>query len=298
MTGKKQDSGKARPTAAKGGAPFAPAGAPTAPVPGAGVPALTLTAHRLHANTMPLVVGESARDWMDATPNRFAYRCLPMLIANQAGWYVLAAHTVAVTWDGGDGLDALKIECRSGQLPCPAISSFGSGIMTWTIPYLFRTPPGYNMLVRGPANWPKDGIAALEGIVETDWTESTFTMNWKLTRPNHPVTFQTGEPVAMLVPQPRGELELFRPEVRDIDAEPELRDSYESWAKSRRAFNEDLHKPGSEAQKRGWQKHYAQGKTIGEVRSREHQSKLALRAFSDEKSATGSPPPKAGPNKN
>ena len=42
-----------------------------------------------------------------------------------------------------------------------AESLFGHGILTWTLPYLFRTPPGYNLLARGPANWPKDGSAHL-----------------------------------------------------------------------------------------------------------------------------------------
>jgi hypothetical protein len=260
------------------------------------MPTLALTAHRLHPMRMPVVVGTAARDWMDATPNRFAYRCLPMLIANQAGWYVITQHSVAVTWDGTEKIEGLKVECLAGELPCPAISTFGSGILTWTMPYLFRTPPGYNLLVRGPANWPKDGIAPLEGIVETDWTESTFTMNWKLTRPDHTVTFNAGEPIAMIVPQPRGELELFRPEIRDIASHPELHEAYEKWAELRRRFNEDLHKVDSDARKQGWQKHYAQGKTVTEARSREHQSKLALHAFVEEK-ASAPPVAPGGPSK-
>ena len=36
-------------------------------------------------------------------------------------------------------------------------------------------------MVRGPTNSPKDGIAALDGIIETDWAHSTFTMNWRFT---------------------------------------------------------------------------------------------------------------------
>ena len=55
----------------------------------------------------------------------------------------------------------------AGQL-LPA-SHFGDGILTWHLPILFRTPPGYNLLVRGPANYPKDAVSPLEGIVETDW---------------------------------------------------------------------------------------------------------------------------------
>ena len=80
------------------------------------------------------------------------------------------------------------------------MSTFGSGILTFTIGYLFRTAPGYNLHVRGPANSPKDGIVALEGVVESDWTEAAFTMNWKVTRPNHPVVFEENEPIAMISP--------------------------------------------------------------------------------------------------
>lgn len=138
---------------------------------------------------MSLVPATRERAWMEATDQRFANRCLPMLIANQAGWFLIGRHTVRVRWTGGRSPSSLTIEVLSGDGPCPAISHFGHGIVTWHVPYLFRTPPGYNLLVRGPANWPRDGIAALEGVVEADWSDATFTMNWQMTRPRHAVTF-------------------------------------------------------------------------------------------------------------
>jgi len=45
-----------------------------------------------------------------------------------------------------------------------------------------RTPAGVNLWVKGPANMVKNGVQALEGMVETDWTAASLTMNWKLTR--------------------------------------------------------------------------------------------------------------------
>jgi LPS sulfotransferase NodH len=161
-------------------------------------PPLPLVAYALAQQTPALVTAPSDRDWMDATPKRFAYRCLPMVMANQAGWLVLNRHKLAVTWNGGVEPEALKIQFLSGQDPRSALSIFGSGILTFMMGYLFRTPRGYNIYVHGPANSPKDGVAALEGIAESDWTEATFTMNWKLTRPNHPVVFEENEPIAML----------------------------------------------------------------------------------------------------
>ncbi len=40
------------------------------------------------------------RDWMDATPNRFAYRCLPLSIVNQTGWWICNPVGFTATWRG------------------------------------------------------------------------------------------------------------------------------------------------------------------------------------------------------
>jgi hypothetical protein len=231
---------------------------------------------------MRLVTAPSPRDWMDATPYRFANRCLPLRIANQAGCFVLNSHTLRVTWNGGNEITDLEIASLDGEARYPAISHFGSGILTWNLPFLFRTPKGYNLQVRGPANWPKDGVYPLEGIVETDWAISSFTMNWKLTRAELPVVFEAGEPICMIVPQRRGELEAFRPKIRELDEEPETASAYREWAESRRRFIQDLKVPGSEAVTQGWQKDYVRGLTLGELRFEEHQTKLRLKDFAED----------------
>jgi hypothetical protein len=187
-----------------------------------------------------------------------------------------------VTWNGGNDTSDIEIESLNGEEVNFASSHFGSGILTWNLPFLFRTPPGYNLQARGPANWPKDGASPLEGIVETDWLESTFTMNWKLTRANLPVIFEAGEPICMIVPQRRGELEAFEPEILEIEQEPSLARAYERWGESREKFNRDLEVPDSEAVKRGWQKDYVRGMTVGGVRAKEHQTKLKLKDFVEE----------------
>jgi hypothetical protein len=244
----------------------------------------TLIAYSIHGGqpSMALVPATRERAWMQATDQRFANRCLPLLIANQAGWFLIGGHTVRVTWTGGRSPSALTVDHLSGDGPCPAISHFGHGILTWHVPYLFRTPPGYNLLVRGPANWPKDGIAALEGIVEADWSDATFTMNWQMTRRRHAVTFEASEPIAMLVPQRRGEMEVFRPELRDLASDPNVQEGYEFWAEDRAWFNDLLRRPCSAEQRRGWQKHYFQGmRADGDERIASHQTKLALRPFAE-----------------
>jgi Family of unknown function (DUF6065) len=226
------------------------------------------------------------RRWMNETDERWANRCLPLLVANEAGWTLLNSHAFRATWDGGSSTEALTIEFDEEGVPLPRPeSNFGYGIVTWTVPYLFRTTPGYNLLVRGPANWPKDGAAPLEGLVETDWSVATFTMNWKLTRPNHPVRFEAEEPFCMLVPMRRGELRSFRPQVRDIRSDPDARAGAESYADSRHelAVQKFLGRYARdfEAQRLAWQRHYFRGVTPTGRPAPEHETTLNLPAFED-----------------
>lgn len=204
---------------------------------------------------------------MDETPSRYAYRCLPLLIANQNGWLICTPENVEATWDGGDSPAALRVTC-DGEV---ALSHFGFGIITWRIPYLFRTPPGYNLYVHGPPNYPKAGLSPLEGIVETDWAVATFTVNWQATDPGRTVGWVKGEPVCMVTPLKRGEVEKFEPVRMSLDDTPELKAQYEKWSTSRDEF---LREPP-----RTWQRDYMRGGAPGGATAPEHQTKLRLKEF-------------------
>jgi hypothetical protein len=265
----------------------------------AGAEAPRLIAYRVsRMSPLRLVPAPRSRDWMESTGAQSFQRCLPLLIANQAGWLILNSYPIRATWTGGAAIASLRVETPpAGDGVCPyepepgmgaAVSHFGHGILTFQIPYLFRTPPGYNLLVRGPSNWPRDGAAPLEGVVETDWSQATFTMNWQLTRPGLTVTFAAGEPICMLVPQRRGEPESFWPEIREAEDESEVGRGFRAWAQSRAQFLAGQQQPGSEAVRAGWQRHYFHGSSPGGASAPEHQVKLKLREFDR------SPRPEAG----
>jgi hypothetical protein len=239
---------------------------------------LELLAVRL-AEGMEIRPAPVDRAWMETPAGRFAKRCLPLMIANQSGWELLNPSGFTAMWDGGDELPAVTIWPRSGTQSPWVSSHFGSGILTWHVPYLFRTPRGYNLLVRGPANMPKDGISALEGVVETDWTTATFTMNWKFTRPAYPVTFEAGEPIAMVVPIRRGELERMRPVLDDDASAAPLLAAFQRFSASRQEFLQALKTPGASAERVGWQRDYMVGRNVDGTVAPEHQTKLQLAPF-------------------
>ena len=203
----------------------------------------------------PIRPARRERKWMEDADRKFPYRCLPLVVANQYGWEILSTHHIRAVWDGTSGADGLSVENLSGDGDLHASSHFGVGVLTFHVPFLFQTPRGWNLMVRGPTNNPKDGIVPLDGIVETDWTHSTFTMNWRFTRAGT-VEFTTGEPICLIFPLQRGALENFQAEVRALESEPELEKKYQEWSASRDRFLLGLHKEKPHIVAEGWQKDY------------------------------------------
>jgi hypothetical protein len=228
----------------------------------------------------PILVPASVeRAWMDRTDSGFAYRCLPLNIANAHGWMVLNTAPFLAEWDGGAGVDAVTVHpASSAPLSLPG-SHFGSGVLTFSVNGLFRTEPGWDLVVTGPINRPKDAIQPLTGIVETDWSPFTFTMNWKFTRKFAPIAFERDEPFCMIFPLQRGAIEQVEPEFRGLDSDPEVREAYAAWAESRRAFNEGLKTPGSAAAAEKWQKDYFRGRGRFGAPPEDHRTRLRVKPF-------------------
>lgn len=214
---------------------------------------------------------------MDRTRDQYAYRCLPLAIANQHGWEVLADGTHEAIWNGGDGREDLDVS--SSPAASPAVSHFGHGILTFHINCILRTEPGVNLWVCGPVNRPKDGIAPLTGVIESDWMPYSFTMNWQFTRADCRVRFEEGEPICCFFPIPRGFVEDIEPEIHALDSDPATRDALQAWSADRANLNSQIEKNLAVARERGWQKNYFQGRWPDGQRFEHHQTKLHVRPF-------------------
>jgi Family of unknown function (DUF6065) len=181
----------------------------------------------------------SKRDWMDDTYKKIAYRCLPLIAANMAGWVVRCPATFTAVWNGKMDNRGVEIRYADGfqQLTGTAISHFGSGVLTFVLPWLFRTSPGIGLLLRGLANHVKADAVPLDAVIETDWSPYTFTMNWKMVRGGVPVEFKKGDPVCMVQPFPLELLEQVDCSFEPFEAAPaEIRQGFHDFV-NRRSSN-------------------------------------------------------------
>jgi hypothetical protein len=242
-----------------------------------------LVAYKVGGTALPLRRAPLTREWMDRSNQRYAYRCLPLVLGSQLGWELLCPTDFVARWNGGPAQDDVQIRF-AGDADAAVQAHFGHGVLTFSLGYLFRTPPGIGLLCLGPANEPKPLIGPLEGFIETDWSCYTFTMNWKFARPGE-AEFRRGEPVCRIVPFPRAWLERFDPVVRDFAQMPAAeRAEYDAWQKARRQFIGDLKAGDAAAVEQGWMRDYMRGQHFGADPRPEpdHQTKLWHRDFRDE----------------
>jgi hypothetical protein len=229
-------------------------------------------------NTFRIEAASKFRSWMDESPDRFAYRCLPLVIANQTGWVITCPTSFTVSWTGGGDLESLVF--RFDDVENEVMwrdwigSHFGNGILTFSVPYIFRTSEGYGLSVRGPTNAFKPGAVGLDGFIETDWHDFTFTMNWKLTDPGRAIRFEVGEPIAMIQPTSIAQMEAVNVALLPVAINPELAAAFEQKRASRSHFNARTDR-GKE-----WQRDYFAGRKADLTTTPVHYSKVRLAEFS------------------
>lgn len=237
----------------------------------------------LHPAWKPFVrPAPATRRWMDETAESFAYRCLPLNIANSHGWEFLTACGFSAEWNGGRATTDITVTPDRIDGPNLPVSIFGYGVLTFHVQALIRTPPGWNIYVTGSPNDLRDGIAPLSGVIEADWSPYSFTMNWKFTRPGS-IRFEAGEPFLFFFPVERGGLRRFEPRVASFAEEPEVADQFQRWSRSRDAFRVEIEdrlrkEPVTPSEK--WQKRYYRGVDMDDRPGvADHEARLRLPVF-------------------
>ena len=221
------------------------------------------------------------RAWMDSFPDRHAYRCLPLNIANSHGWEILCPVPIVIEWNGGPTVEDLTVRSEKAlpddrPLDWFCRSNFSRGIFTFHTDYIFRTPPGWDMVATGAVNEPKDNAYALTGVIETDWLPYTFSMNWQTLKPGT-VRFEEGEPFCFVYPIPKQALIGTEMEIHRLQDDDELFRQHEMFRIERDEFLKRVKAGDQQSIKQAWQRHYFVGRYPDGTRVEGHLNKLRLK---------------------
>ncbi len=241
---------------------------------------MKLKCYAVGENTPVLRAAPLNRQWMDDFPDRHAYRCLPLAIANVNGWQILCPTPVEIEWNGGPRQSDLTITALKplwGGLPIGRFckSNFSRGIVTFHTEYLFMTDPGWDLLATGSFNEPKDNATPLTGIIESDWLPYPFTMNWQITRPGR-VRFDEDEPFCMVMPVQKQALVGFDVEIHRLSDNSDLKSQMDQFQTARGEFLKKFEQGDPVTLKQAWQRFYFTGQHPDGTRVDGHVNKMRL----------------------
>lgn len=237
--------------------------------------------HALTEHPPEVRPARAKRQWMDDFPDRHAYRCLPLSIANAYGWEVLCPVPIEIRWNGGMAVEDIQVTAEKplpGGAPVEHFcrSNFSRGIITFHLDYVIETEADWELLATGPFNDPKTTAVPLTGVMESDWLPYPFTMNWQLTQPG--VTrFEEGEPFCFFLPVPKRVLPETTLEIHRLADQAELEARHNQFRDARNAFMARIKAGDPDAIKEAWQRHYFVGRHPDGTLAGEHLNKLRLK---------------------
>lgn len=194
------------------------------------------------------------RKWMNETNKKFAYKCLPLNVANQYGWAVLSPADFSVSWYGGTEPNQVEVFSTDPEfIDKTIVSHFGEGTFTLQLDFIIQTPENYSLYIRGVPNEMGSILKPLDAIVETDWLPFTFTYNYKFYDTGI-VDFKKGDPLFVFFPIERNSVENFKLLERSIEDSDELYKDFLEYSSSRDEFNKN------NANQNKYQKFYLDGR--------------------------------------
>ena len=165
-------------------------------------------------------------------PTRAFRYCEPVVTASAFGYYVFPPMAFSLRWDGSailwtypgaEGWSLLTaaqfpgyVEAFDAHAPAeiqgfspPFLASLQEpGLVNIWSGLIARTIPGWSLLIRPPANFPRrGGYELFEGVIETDRWFGPLLTNLRLTKTDTPIEFNNELPLFQVQPIPREALD-------------------------------------------------------------------------------------------
>ncbi len=138
------------------------------------------------------------RDWMDATPEKHAYRCFPVTQANMVGWNLSCSEDIKFIWNGVNDTSSENVTVLDGQ----NFTYTGRGQSTVSLHtgLIFKSEQNISMFTINPVNYFNDDFETMSSLISTSFLDNGFPLAIKAKVANKEITIKAGTPLATIVP--------------------------------------------------------------------------------------------------
>ena len=172
----------------------------------------------------PLTV---TRDFMDATPDKHAYHCFPVTLANTLGWAISAKKDIRFIWDGINDTSGDHIKILEGE--DLVYTGRGQSTVSFNTNIILRTAQNISVIAMNVPNYFHEDFDVMNSVISTSFYPHPLPLAIRARTPNKEVVIKAGTPIAAILPISLGALKDAYIEVSKHVADPEDAAKFKSY---------------------------------------------------------------------
>jgi hypothetical protein len=138
------------------------------------------------------------RDWMDATPEKHAYRCFPVTQANMIGWHLSCNEDISFIWNGINDTTSDNVTIIKGE--GNVYTGRGQSSISFNTGLVFRSDENISLFTINPVNYFNEDFETISSLISTSWLDTAFPLAIKARTANKEIIIKAGTPLATIIP--------------------------------------------------------------------------------------------------
>lgn len=153
------------------------------------------------------------RQWMEDTPGKHAYQCMPVSLANTIGWQISFPEDIIFRWDGISDSSDSHVKIIKGHRYCS--TARGNATISFNTYLNIKTDEDVTTLIIPVPNNFNSDAQCFTALISTSFYKPMLPIAWKIITPNKDVVIPAGEPVATIIPISLGSLQDFEVKIKN-----------------------------------------------------------------------------------
>jgi hypothetical protein len=138
------------------------------------------------------------REWMENTPDKHAYHCFPVTMANSIGWTLSSPVDISFTWNGIVDTTPDTVNILSGKEY--AYTGRGQGTVSFMTGLIFRSEKNISLFSINCPNYFYEDFEVMSSLISTSFYPNELPLAIKAKIPNKEIIIKAGTPIATIVP--------------------------------------------------------------------------------------------------
>ena len=185
-------------------------------------------------NILPMSI---KRDWMDATPEKHAYRCFPVTQANMVGWNLFCDNDIEFVWNGINDTSSDNIQVINGK--DFTYTGRGQSSISFHTGLTFKTDENISLITINPVNYFNYDFETISSLISTSWMDNSFPLAIKAKTANKNILIKSGTPLATIIPISLTQMDNTSIEMIDyVDIDNKRQEAHMSYGEASQKINQ------------------------------------------------------------